>query len=121
MSLFGNVSEKVEDTKFLQIGAPGEDLLEKARRVFQESFQGAATDTKTDDGKDNQYEFTQLFQYGPKEGPTMFLQECSRFLSEQYGDRVRKTCQNLQTVFTVVERVQFFSSKRKLSFKAHIY
>ena len=89
MSLFGNVSEKVEDTKFLQIGAPGPDLLEKARRVFQVSFQGAA-DTKTD-GKDN-HDFTQLFQYGPKEGPPIFRKECSTFLSEQYGDRVRKTC-----------------------------
>ena len=39
MSLFGNVSE---DTKFLQIGAPGEDLLERAHRVFQKSLEGDA-------------------------------------------------------------------------------
>ena len=33
-------------------------------------------------------DLTQLFQYGPKEGPSIFRIECSKFLSEQYGDTV---------------------------------
>ena len=33
MSLFGNVNQ---ETKFLQIGAPGEDLLARAHLLFQE-------------------------------------------------------------------------------------
>jgi len=88
MSLFGNsVSQEAVDTKFLQIGAPGEDLLARAHRVFQECM--LENKIKPDQkGFVDDDDLTPLFQYGPKEGPPIFRKECSRFLTEQYGDKV---------------------------------
>ena len=80
MSLFGNsVSQEAVDTKFLQIGAPGEDLLDRAHRVFQECMleYKIKPDQKRFADDDND-DLTPLFQYGPKEGPPIFRKECSR-------------------------------------------
>ena len=78
MSLFGNsVSQEAVDTKFLQIGAPGEDLLDRAHRVFQECM--LENKIKPDQkGLADDDDLTPLFQYGPKEGPPIFRKECSR-------------------------------------------
>ena len=90
MSLFQNVSGQEKDTICLQIGAPGEDLLKRAHRVFQECL---LENAKLDEESNG--DFIQLFQYGPKEGPPKFRSECSKFSTEQYGDTVC-TIDNLQ-------------------------
>ena len=65
----------------LTIGAPGPETLSASRKLFRE----AASRRLSSDNDDKD---TPLFQYGTEEGPTTFIKQLSKLLSDGYNDSV---------------------------------